>query len=166
MWISLVPSFKASWKILSTSSTILMFPLWIGAVFVLGFVTIFEFAISQIFDDEILSRLEKVVTVKITFFFVKFFIFDAKLILLGSAITNFKVPPSKAQGTIFSFFINSNGSIFRTSGLICSGFISFILIFIIYITKENQTKYFSSFWVESVPIYWLIIQFILFNRVV
>jgi len=29
------------------------------------------------------------------------------------------------------------------------------LIFIIYITKENQTKYFSSFWVESVPIYWL-----------
>ena len=94
----------------------------------MGFVTIFEFAISQIFDDAILSRLEKVVTVKITFFFVKFFIFDAKLILLGSAITNFKVPPSKAQGTIFSFFINSNGSIFRTSGLICSGFISFILI--------------------------------------
>ena len=94
----------------------------------MGFVTIFEFVISQIFDDAILSRLEKVVTVKITFFFVKFFIFDAKLILLGSAITNFKVPPSKSQGTIFSFFINSNGSIFRTSGLICSGFISFILI--------------------------------------
>lgn len=63
----------------------------------------------------------------------------------------------------FSISIVINGI---SLDLISDLFISFILIFIIYITKENQTKYFSSFWVESVPIYWLIIQFILFNRVV
>ena len=33
--------------------------------------------------------------------------------------------------------------------------LSIILFFIVYITKKNQSKYFSSFWVESVPIYWL-----------
>jgi len=41
--------------------------------------------------------------------------------------------------------------------------ISFILFFIIYKTKKNQTKYFSSFWVESVPVYWVLIQLLLFN---
>ncbi|MDC1335737.1 hypothetical protein N8221_00560 [Flavobacteriaceae bacterium] len=44
--------------------------------------------------------------------------------------------------------------------------ISFILFFIIYKTKKNQTKYFSSFWVESVPMYWVLIQLILFNRII
>ena len=33
--------------------------------------------------------------------------------------------------------------------------LSFILFFIVFITKKNQSEYFSSFWVESVPIYWL-----------
>jgi len=33
--------------------------------------------------------------------------------------------------------------------------LSFILFFIVYITKKNQSEYFSSFWVESVPVYWL-----------
>jgi len=44
--------------------------------------------------------------------------------------------------------------------------ISFILFFIIYKTKKNQTKYFSSFWVESVPVYWVLIQLLLFNRII
>lgn len=35
--------------------------------------------------------------------------------------------------------------------------LSIILFFIVYITKKNQSKYFSSFWVESVPIYWLLV---------
>jgi len=85
-------------------------------------------AISQIFEAAIFSIFEKVVTVKITFFFVKFFIFDAKLSLLGSAITNLSVPPSIAHGTIFSFFINSTGNTFNTSGLIFSALMSFVLI--------------------------------------
>jgi hypothetical protein len=63
----------------------------------------------------------------------------------------------------FSISIVSNGT---SIDLISDLLISFVLIFMIYITKKNQTKYFSSFWVESLPIYWLIIQFILFNRIV
>ena len=39
--------------------------------------------------------------------------------------------------------------------------ISIVLILIIYLTKKNQSKYFASFWVESVPIYWILITLIL-----
>ncbi|MBL6648773.1 MAG: hypothetical protein ISP56_00740 [Flavobacteriaceae bacterium] len=39
--------------------------------------------------------------------------------------------------------------------------ISMILILLIYLTKENQSKYFASFWVESVPIYWVLIILII-----
>lgn len=38
--------------------------------------------------------------------------------------------------------------------------ISILLILIIYLTKKNQSKYFASFWVESVPIYWILITLI------
>ena len=56
--------------------------------------------------------------------------------------------------------------VFSLLSLINSGFganflsdviLSIILFFIVYITKKNQSKYFSSFWVESVPIYWLLV---------
>ena len=40
-------------------------------------------------------------------------------------------------------------------------FISILLILIIYLTKKNQSKYFASFWVESVPIYWILITLML-----
>jgi 4-hydroxybenzoate polyprenyltransferase len=63
----------------------------------------------------------------------------------------------------FSISFISNGT---SIDLISDLLISFVLVFIIYLTKENQGKYFSSFWVESSPIYWLVIQFILFNRIV
>ena len=63
----------------------------------------------------------------------------------------------------FSISFISNGT---SIDLISDLLISFVLVFIIYLTKENQGKYFSSFWVESLPIYWLIIQFILFDRIV
>ena len=63
----------------------------------------------------------------------------------------------------FSISFISNGT---SIDLISDFLISFVLVFIIYLKKENQGKYFSSFWVESLPIYWLIIQFILFNRIV
>ena len=63
----------------------------------------------------------------------------------------------------FSISFISNGT---SIDLISDLLISFVLVFIIYLTKENQGKYFSSFWVESSPIYRLVIQFILFNRIV
>jgi len=39
--------------------------------------------------------------------------------------------------------------------------LSVILTIIITITKEEQSKYFSSFWVEALPIYWLVIYYLL-----
>jgi len=50
-------------------------------------------------------------------------------------------------------FINSGFGVNFLSDVI----LSIILFFIVYITKKNQSKYFSSFWVESVPIYWLLV---------
>jgi 4-hydroxybenzoate polyprenyltransferase len=39
--------------------------------------------------------------------------------------------------------------------------IALITARMIYITKENQAKHFASFWVESIPILWLLIIFLL-----
>ena len=59
--------------------------------------------------------------------------------------------------------------VFSLLSFINSGFVanflsdiilSIILFFIVYITKKNQSKYFSSFWVESVPVYWLLVCFL------
>lgn len=50
-------------------------------------------------------------------------------------------------------FINSGFGANFLSDII----LSIILFFLVYITKKNQPKYFSSFWVESVPIYWLLV---------
>jgi len=57
--------------------------------------------------------------------------------------------------TVFSLlsFINSGFGANFLSDII----LSIILFFLVYITKKNQPKYFSSFWVESVPIYWLLV---------
>ena len=80
----------------------------------------------------------------------------------------FGIKKSKYISYILSFifisisFINQS----KNNDLISDVLISVILIFIIYGTKKNQTKYFSSFWVESVPVYWFIIQSILFGRIV
>lgn len=38
--------------------------------------------------------------------------------------------------------------------LISKGVMFLIMGIVIYITKENQSKYFSSFWVEAIPIFW------------
>ena len=41
--------------------------------------------------------------------------------------------------------------------LISDLLIALIAGYLIWISRKNQTKYFSSFWVESVPIFWLLI---------
>ena len=35
-----------------------------------------------------------------------------------------------------------------------------VLFYLIFKSNKNQTKYFSSIYVESIPIYWLIIEFL------
>ena len=80
----------------------------------------------------------------------------------------FGIKKSKYISYILSFIFISISVInqSRKNDLVSDILISIILIFIIYKTKKNQTKYFSSFWVESVPVYWFIIQSILFGRIV
>ena len=39
--------------------------------------------------------------------------------------------------------------------------LSVVLTIIIILTKEEQSKYFSSFWVEALPIYWLVVYYLM-----
>jgi len=52
-----------------------------------------------------------------------------------------------------SFIINLNEINYIISDLL----IAIIIGCFVVVCKKNQTKYFSSFWVESVPIFWLLI---------
>jgi hypothetical protein len=45
--------------------------------------------------------------------------------------------------------------------LISDLLIALIAGYLIWISKKNQTKYFASFWVESIPLIWLIIILLL-----
>ena len=54
---------------------------------------------------------------------------------------------------ILSFVINLNEINYIISDLL----IAIIIGCFVVVSKKNQTKYFSSFWVESVPIFWLLI---------
>ena len=56
-----------------------------------------------------------------------------------------------------NFITQPLSKIFLISDLIIALFTAYV----IYITKKNQTKYFASFWVESIPILWLSIIFFL-----
>jgi len=60
---------------------------------------------------------------------------------------------------IFLFLSIINSGI--ESGFYSDLILSFVLVFILYITKKNQTKYFSSFWVEAVPLYWFLVCYFL-----
>ena len=44
--------------------------------------------------------------------------------------------------------------------IIGKGFLLLLLIFILLITKRDQRKYFASFWVEAIPIFWLAILWV------
>jgi len=41
--------------------------------------------------------------------------------------------------------------------LIAKGFLFLILGGLMAVTKRNQTRYFASFWVEFIPIFWWIV---------
>jgi hypothetical protein len=57
------------------------------------------------------------------------------------------------------FFIESNESKFLLSDII----IAFITAIFIFNTKVNQSKYYTSFLIEGLPIYWLIVILIIEN---
>lgn len=46
-------------------------------------------------------------------------------------------------------------------GLSISLLFTILMIMILIVSKKNQTKYFSSFWVESVPVIWMLLHLVL-----
>lgn len=75
------------------------------------------------------------------------------------------VPQTKKVGlTLLLFvlileFLISEDKMLRNVAL----FISFLLLFLIMRSKENQSKFYSSFWVESIPILWWLVLLIIRN---
>jgi len=47
--------------------------------------------------------------------------------------------------------------------IICYGLISVVLMGFLLFSKRNQVKYYASFWVESIPIIWFGMMFLLFK---
>ncbi|MFX0555358.1 hypothetical protein ACOCEA_01080 [Maribacter sp. CXY002] len=70
----------------------------------------------------------------------------------------FGVARTKIIGTIlvlvffFSTFLKDDIAI---SELLVKGVLFILLGWMIYFTRRNQSKYFASFWVESIPVFWL-----------
>jgi hypothetical protein len=60
--------------------------------------------------------------------------------------------------TLVLEFLVSPNSDFRTVFLA----MFFVILFLVMRAKENQSKYYSSFWVESVPVFWWSIYIVLF----
>ena len=59
-----------------------------------------------------------------------------------------------AFGTLFFFFLTFLKDEISTIELLSKGILFLALSIIIFITKKKQSKYFASFWVESIPIFW------------
>ena len=54
----------------------------------------------------------------------------------------------------FLTFLKDKISIMDVVG---KGSLFLVLVIVMFLTKRKQTKYFSSFWVESIPIFWLVL---------
>lgn len=57
-------------------------------------------------------------------------------------------------GTLLFFFLTFLKSEVTYLDLISKSLMLLVMGVVIYITKEKQSKYFSSFWVEAIPIFW------------
>ncbi len=70
---------------------------------------------------------------------------------------------TKALGVLLIlpfYFINFLRDDINSALLISSGFITLVMLFLIVYSKQQQNKYYSAFWVESLPIMWLLILLI------
>ncbi len=64
-----------------------------------------------------------------------------------------------AFATLVFFFLTYLKDYISLTELISKGILFLCLGILMFVTKRNQTKYFSSFWVESLPIFWLAILY-------
>ena len=60
---------------------------------------------------------------------------------------------------LLEFFITTNSQ-FKTAFLL----LFFNLLFMLQRAKRKQTKYYASFWVEAIPIIWMLILFVINNK--
>ncbi len=76
----------------------------------------------------------------------------------------FGVGKTKTMGalaTLLFFFLTYLKDEISLSELITKGILFLCLGSLMFVTKRNQAKYFSSFWVESIPILWLVLLYCL-----
>ena len=66
-----------------------------------------------------------------------------------------------AFATLFFFFLTFLKDEISPKEIILKGVLFLVLGSVMFITKRNQPKYFASFWVESIPIFWWISALIL-----
>ncbi|MCW5516753.1 hypothetical protein [Muriicola sp. Z0-33] len=59
-----------------------------------------------------------------------------------------------AFATVIFFSLTYLKDDISTHEVVSSGVLFLVLGWVIYITKRNQSKYFASFWVEAIPIFW------------
>jgi len=67
-------------------------------------------------------------------------------------VTNSKIVGSFA--TLLFFFASFLKDELSTTELVLKGVLFLALGWVMYNTKRSQTKYFASFWVEAIPIFW------------
>ncbi|WP_291870829.1 hypothetical protein [Maribacter sp.] len=60
-----------------------------------------------------------------------------------------------AYAVVLFFLMTYLKDVVTTLDLVSKGILFLTLGVLMYGTKRNQSKYFSSFWVESIPIFWL-----------
>ncbi len=60
---------------------------------------------------------------------------------------------------LLEFFITPNAN-FKTVFII----IFFMLLILLQRAKRKQTKYYASFWVEAIPVFWLILLFVIIKK--
>ncbi len=65
--------------------------------------------------------------------------------------------------TVVFFFITFLKDDIKTNELLMKGILFLGLGCLMYVTKRNQAQYFASFWVEAIPILWLVIFLFLEN---
>lgn len=77
-------------------------------------------------------------------------------------VTNTKIFGS--YGVLFFFGLTFLKHNISETELLAKGLIFLTLGSLMFVTKRNQSKYFSSFWVESIPIFWWAIVVLLKNN--
>ena len=60
-------------------------------------------------------------------------------------------------GAVLFFFLTFFKDDISTTELALTGILFLILASILFITKRNQSKYFASFWVEGIPVFWWVL---------